>query len=548
MQTEQPQLAQRVRAHQSYSIRPLAIGVSRAAMRGGFSMFHVIAVLVVITGGCFGAWYFLGGEEEIVPLKTVEVGRGVFVHEISDKGELQSAENLEIKCQVETGREGVTIIQLPFKEGDHVEKGDLIAVLDSSALENELSTQQIQANTSQAVYIQSQNLYETAKIALEEYQDGTFRQERELIESEIFVAEENLKRGQEYYEYSKKLNALGYVTEVQLQADKFAVDKARKELDTAKTKLSVLENYTKAKMVMTLKSEIRSAEAKMMADKESYDLELKKLKFLEEQISRCKIYSPAAGELVYANESDRRGNPENVIEELAAVRENQTLFWLPDKTQMQVRVKVNESRIGRIEPGMPAVVNVEARWGEVLRGRVVRVDTYPVPQHWSASSVREYYVYVALDNAPLDLRPGFSTQVKITVNRLDDAIQIPIQSVLNHGEKHYCAVKTPGGSYALREITVGASNDLKVVVTDGLQDGEMVVHNRADIVKHFKLPEIGNAIVDQRETLANTPTQPGSETNTENSAERLAADNRDRRSTGDSSSTTPSSSGDQVSQ
>ncbi len=495
--------------------------------RYGVSWVPLVLTFAVLGGGGFAAWHYLGGEEASAQdLITVEVKQSRFVHEIVATGTLQSANRMEIKCDVETGRDGVTILQLPFGEGEYVHKGDLLAVLDSSEQENELSEQQIQVNTAHSTYIQSQNLHETAEIALAEYQDGTFRQERELIESEIFVAEENLKRAEEYHEYSKKLNALGYVTEVQLQADKFAVDKAQKELDTAKTKLSVLENYTKAKTVMTLKSDIRSAEAKMSADKESWELERKKLDFLNKQIEKCKIYAPADGELVYANEHDRRGNPENVIEELGTCWENQTLFWLPDKTQMQVRVKVNESRIGHIAEDMPCQINIDARWGEVLYGIVSRVDTYPVPQHWSASNVREYYVYVDIKNAPNDLRPGLSSEVRIKVKQLDDALQIPMQAVLQHGSQYFCALRNEQGQFELQEISVGTSNDLNVVVTKGLAVGDIVAHNQKKAISESDLPPIiQTELVGNAAEYDAAPSDP-------QSTEQVATDTADRRSSG----------------
>ena len=40
-----------------------------------------------------------------------------------------------------------------------------------------------------------------------------------------FVAKENLRRAEEYLVYSKKLSAKGYVSEAQLEADQFSVEK-----------------------------------------------------------------------------------------------------------------------------------------------------------------------------------------------------------------------------------------------------------------------------------------------------------------------------------
>ena len=89
----------------------------------------------------------------------------------------------------------------------------------------------------------------------------------------MFVAEENLNRAKEYFTYSQQLASKGYVNETQLEADKFAVEKATKELDAAKTKLKVLDDFTKAKMVSTLESAIVIAKAKWESAQNSHELE-----------------------------------------------------------------------------------------------------------------------------------------------------------------------------------------------------------------------------------------------------------------------------------
>ena len=159
-------------------------------------------------------------------------------------------------------------------EGTVVKKGDFLVELDSSAVRGRAQHAADRSSTRpRRSSSQSRNLYETALIAKEEYLDGTYVQERQTIESEVFVAEENLNRAKEYFEYSKRLAAKGYINQLQLEADKFAVEKSRKELDAAKTKLKVLDDYTKAKMLKQLESDIVIAKAKWESDKKSYEVE-----------------------------------------------------------------------------------------------------------------------------------------------------------------------------------------------------------------------------------------------------------------------------------
>ena len=103
---------------------------------------------------------------------------------------------------------------------------------------------------------------------------GSYREKEEQLESAEFVAKENLRRAEEYLEYSKKLAAKGYVSEAQLEADQFAVEKAGKELDLAQTKLDVLRTHARTAKVNDLNASILTAEARLESSKNSNDLEL----------------------------------------------------------------------------------------------------------------------------------------------------------------------------------------------------------------------------------------------------------------------------------
>ena len=84
-------------------------------------------------------------------------------------------------------------------EGTVVKKGDFLVELDSSALDAQRTTQKIAVNAAKAAEVEAHNTYETAIIAKREYLEGTYLQDRQTIESEVFVAEENLNRAKEYY-------------------------------------------------------------------------------------------------------------------------------------------------------------------------------------------------------------------------------------------------------------------------------------------------------------------------------------------------------------
>ena len=269
-------------------------------------MILVTVVLVLLFGAVgYGFYALTGRESKGPPIIKHTVARGAFQHDVVERGEVESSSNVEIRCEVKARNTGGMVILDVIDEGTYVEPGDLLVQLDSSAFEQDLVQQQIVCNTAEARMVQAKNTYAAAVISKKEYIEGTYMQEEQLIQSEIFIAEENLRRAQEYAVYSETLAARGYVTDQQLEGDRFAVEIAKTELEAAKTKLRVLQEYTKAKMMMQLDSDIKSAEASWKSEQSTYQLELANLKDIESQIEKCTIVAPQAGQVVHANETGR---------------------------------------------------------------------------------------------------------------------------------------------------------------------------------------------------------------------------------------------------
>ena len=192
--------------------------------------------------------------------------------EIVEPGEVESAENVEIKSEVKSrGSGGVSILEI-VPEGTLVKKGDFLVRLDDAGLQKELLRQRISVHQANANLVKAEADVEAAKLALQEYLSGTFRQNEEQLESSEFVAKENFRRAEEYLAYSKKLAAKGYVSDAQLEADQFAVEKAVKELDLAQTKLEVLRTHTQKAKVNDLNASILTTEARLESAKNSYEL------------------------------------------------------------------------------------------------------------------------------------------------------------------------------------------------------------------------------------------------------------------------------------
>ena len=187
---------------------------NNATQRQGISVLAVAILLVLIAGGVgFGVYQFMPDRSAKGPtIITHTVQRGTFAYDVVERGEIESSDNIEVRCEVKAQKSsGMTILEV-VDEGKMVEAGEVLVRLDASSLEQDKLQQQIKCNSQEAAMITSRNDFEAAEISKKEYVEGTFEQEEQTIQSEIFISEENLRRAQEYLNYSERLSARSYVT------------------------------------------------------------------------------------------------------------------------------------------------------------------------------------------------------------------------------------------------------------------------------------------------------------------------------------------------
>ena len=416
---------------------------------------------------------------------TAPAVMAAFLQEVVERGEVSSSSNVEIRCLVQgKALTGTTILEI-VPEGSYVKEGDFLVRLDDSALRADLVQQQIAANTSRALEVEALAEFDAAKLALEEYESGTYLQDKGVIESERFVAQENMRRAEEYLRYSLRLAERGYVTSVQLDADRFAVEKARNELENVTTKLRVLDRFTKIKTINRLKANVETAEARWRSRQNSHDLDEDRLKSLEDQLTKCVIKAPSPGQVVYANPP--AGEP--LIAEGKQVRERQIIIRLPDPKRMQVLARINESRIDRVRVGMVSKIRMDAFPNHVLSGTVRSVSEYPLPAASPYNTIKEYGAEITIDEAPPGARSGMTAQVSIEVEKLEKVLQVPVQSVLERGKRFFCVVQEEEGLVA-REVSVGSANEQVVVITTGLAEGDQVILNPQSVEARLELPDV----------------------------------------------------------
>lgn len=391
---------------------------------------------------------------------------------VTETGDLESASNVDLKCLVKGGSTILSIV----KDGSQAKEGDVLVRLDASTIEEEISKQRIAHEKARAAHIQAQSDVAVAELAVTEYIDGTFRAELQTAQSNVAIAEENLRTATNRLEYTVRMFRKGYVSDVERDAQEFAVEHARLELALKRTEEDVLERFTKAKTLQELRSALKAAQAKLASEAAALELEESRLKRLESQKENCVIEAPQDGMVIYPEVYRWSQEPE--VKEGATVREQQTLIQLPDLSNMQVKVQVHESKVEQIKPGMKAVIKVQDReWP----GEVVSISNRAEQSGWWSGNSKEFATIVRI-NGDLGLKPGMSGEVEIEIARHEDVVTVPVAAVVEQHGRFYCWVATSEGPQ-IRPVIVGPTNDQFIVVEHGVRSGEEVVLNPRSVIE-----------------------------------------------------------------
>jgi len=458
----------------------------------------VIACLVVALGYyAYASMKSAFSQDKLASFQFREVENGLFKHTVIESGVIESSQNIDIICNVRSRAGGVQIIWV-IDEGTQVQKGDKLVELDTTTLEDSLQQQQLIMNRANSTKISAAAAVRRAEIARQEYLEGTFKQNEQVIESNILIAKQNLSTALDKAAFSERLAAKGFVTQQQLQADRFAVKRANLDMSLKENELRTLREITKQKMLVGFDADIETATASMLAEEKNYIEEEKQLTEIKQQIENCMVYAPDDGQVVYANQQSSRGGSEFIVEAGATVRERQSIIKLPDPEQMQVKARVNEGRIAFIRKGQRVDVTVGALEGQVLQGVVSKVNKYPEATSWFNSEVKEFATYIKILNPPEAIRTGLTAEVEMLVNTMANQTMIPVQTLHEDQEQAFCLIKRTydpknplhikelggrhgdqGAEFSVEIVLVeyAASNNKFLAITSGLKAGDMVVMN-----------------------------------------------------------------------
>ena len=451
-------------------------------------------------------WLFGRGDGDDETTPVFVVAEGPLTIGITASGSVQSRDKVVLRSELE----GRNTIRWVVEDGVTVKAGDLLVEFDAASLIEKRNDQEITANTAHGNLIIAEERLEVtkgdcdanqlerevtldlAKMALEKYEKGDFPEEKRQMESNIALADEELKRAAEKLDWSQRLAKEGFLTRTELQADELAMRRKEIELEMARMKMSVLTNYTVLQKRATYessvrkatralertrwqnKSQIRQGETEIVQRSREYDRATNRLAELEFQLSKAKIFAPTNGVVIFASTARRRWW-ENPLAAGESAVQRQELMYIPLDEGMIVEVMVPEASLTKLEVGMAANVKVDAFPDLVFKAKLAKIGILPDAQSTRLNpDLKMFKCELECDFADAAARPGMSCDVELVKETYDKAVYCPVQCVVRLDGAAHVYVRD-GDGWKPRAVEVGLDNNRMIRILSGVKPGEEVL-------------------------------------------------------------------------
>jgi multidrug efflux pump subunit AcrA (membrane-fusion protein) len=351
-------------------------------------------------------------------VRSAPVQRGTSVSAVYASGAVEPVDRVDVASRVSG-----PLVELPFRPGDVVKKGDLLARIDAPTLGFDVSRARADENAASARLSGAPSL-------------EAVRAQRAAIAAQLAQARSELARVESLHKSGS--TSIAEVDRIRAQVEALAAQVAASEAQERDVKIVLQADAARQRAVL---DNARS------------------------RLTDTEIRSPLVGTILQKR-----------VEVGQVVAVNQVLVRVGDLSRLQLEVDVDEADVARVRVGQPSAIRLYALPSRAISGRVSKI-------HPEADRDRKAFrVEISLDEKVEGLYPGMTAEVNIVLARHDNVLLVPLEAV--HGDRVWVV---EAGQTRSRPITIkqkdlvyaeveGLPEGAEVVVGDdtGLKDGSRV--------------------------------------------------------------------------
>ncbi len=382
----------------------------------------IIVIILIAAAAIFTALNKNKGPVEMA-VNTVALEKKSIEQIISVKSPLEGIEKADVVSPL-----NYEIIDIKVKEGDLVQKDQILAVLDSEELEKQISSEESQIQLAQL-----------------EQQESLKQQQVEYDKALLNVAE--LEKS---FNQSKELLENGIIT-------KEAYEKAESSLREAKKSLETF-NAVDGKVVLS------SAKAK------SIEIQKQELEKKKEDLNKVFIKSPIDGTITRVNVNLGRYAKDTLNEK--------AMFTVENLDKLQMKVFISEFDIGKISVGQQVEITSDVMGKDTTAGVVSRISP-TAEQKDNNTMERVIPVVIDIIDKPENLIAGVSATAKIKVARAEDIFAVsPGMLITDVENQNKVFMLNDDNTVKSVIVETGLETDLEIEIRSGeLVEGMKVIAN-----------------------------------------------------------------------
>jgi len=390
----------------------------------------ILIVLLVGSGGVLGAVRY---SNRAPTIPTFDVKRGEFIDSVQFRGEVKALKSVTISAPSEAG--DLQIVKI-VADGAQVKQGDVVVEFDKTKTEQDLA--------------QDRSALKSAEAEIEQA-----RAQARLTEEEDLTA----------------------VMKARFDVETAKLDSSKQEIvsqiEGAEAKLKVADNE---QQLHEVEEKLKSDRAVDKATIESKTEASKKAAFdvqrAESALAKMTVQAPSAGMIslvpMWHPEGQAPFKPGDRAWPGAPIAE------LPDVSTLRVSARADETERGRLSLKQTVNAQLDAIPDRQFTGQIEQISTiatidftagWPFP--------RNFNLEIALDQADARLKPGMTAQLTVVVDRVADALTIPVQASFQRSGQTVAYV-WEGSKFQERVIEIGRRNRDRILVAKGLRPGDRV--------------------------------------------------------------------------
>ncbi len=373
----------------------------------------------------FIAWKASAGKKEppapAVPVMVLQPG--TVQNRLTTNGPVSGTDSADVVSNLHA-----EVLELKVKEGDQVEKDQVLAIVDSNDLLKEV----------------------------------------EMAQNEYDLAVANRNKQQKDAEN-------GYARAAQnLRTAKAALDRTTILVQGGSEPLVNLENAQNAYAdALRELSSFHLVGGKPSAD-ESYDLQIKNAAFAlekrREALENAQVKSPIAGTVTRVNTK--------VGQFADKPEDDRPMFIIENLDQLELEIKVSEYSIGKVKIGQPVMIHADILNGKTVEGVVANISPTG-EEKGGGSTERVIPTTVEISDKDSGLIAGITARAEILLEEAENVLAAPSSALLQKDDGSLCVQKVENGQIKEVPVETGVEGDILVELIPleegSLKEGDSIV-------------------------------------------------------------------------